>query len=78
MKSALVISKNRETPVRIESCLPGYTLLRVPDREKALELVQKRRVDLIFADLDLVRGDLPKEDGQAILQPFWRFSPSAE
>ncbi len=78
MKSALVISNNREAPVRIESCLPGYTLHRAPDREKALEVVQKRRIDLIFADLALVRGDLSKEDCQTILQPFWRFSPSAE
>jgi DNA-binding NtrC family response regulator len=78
VKSALVISKNREAPARIESCLSGYTIHRVPDREKALELVQKRRIDLIFADLDLVRGDLLKEDYQRILQPFWRFSPSTE
>ncbi len=78
MKPALVISKTEDALRQIDSCLPGYAMYRSPDRENGLKMLQKRRIDLIFADLDLLRSEFPKENYQNILQPFWRFSPSAD
>ena len=78
MKTALVISRSEGALRQIDSCLPGYSMYRSPDRENGLKMLQKKRIDLIFADLDLLRSEFPKADYQNILQPFWRFSPSAE
>jgi len=79
MKSILVISNEEETyPLIASTYKSGFTVEKTANKTAALELLQKRRFDLIFIDLDVLNNQDSEENYKASLEPFWQLYPSIE
>jgi len=79
MKSILVISNEEETyPLIASTYKSGFTVEKTANKTAALELLQTRRFDLIFIDLDVLNNQDSEENYKASLEPFWQLYPSIE
>ena len=79
MKSILVVTNESEAyPLIASTYKSGFTVERAANRTAALELLQKRRFDLIFIDLDVLNNQDSGENYKESLKPFWALYPSAE
>jgi DNA-binding NtrC family response regulator len=79
MKSILVVSNEEETyPLIASTYKSGFTVAKAANRTEALELLQKRRFDLVFIDLDVLNNQDSEENYNASLKPFWQLYPSIE
>ena len=79
MKSILVISSEAEAyPLIASTYKSGFTVDRTIDKTEALELLQKRRSDLIFIDLDALNNQDAEDNYKTALKPFWQLYPSVE
>ena len=79
MKSILVVTNEEKAyPLIASTYKSGFTVTKTANRTAALELLQKRRCDLIFIDLDVLNNQDSGENYKASLKPFWQLYPSAE
>ena len=79
MKSILVVSNKEEAYRLIASTYKsGFTVERTSNKTAALELLQLKRFDLIFIDLDVLNNQDSEESYKESLKPFWQLYPSAE
>ena len=79
MKSILVVTNESEAyPLIASTYKSGFTVERAANRTATLELLQKRRFDLIFIDLDVLKDQDSGENYKESLKPFWELYPSAE
>jgi DNA-binding NtrC family response regulator len=79
MKSVMVISDALDVFQTIQSCFPsGQRVDRAPNKKRALELLQKKRYDLIFVDLEILVQDIPEQHNKTVFEPFWHLYPSIE
>jgi DNA-binding NtrC family response regulator len=79
MKSALVVSSQKETSTQIQAHLKNdFKIQRAATRTEALAALQNKRHDLIFIDLGLLCDFDRQEDFRTVLQTFWRTHPSTK
>jgi len=79
MKSILVVSSEAETyPLIASSYKSGFTVERTANKTAALDLLRKRRYDLIFIDLDVLNNQDSADNFKESLKPFWQLFPSVE
>ena len=79
MKSILVVSKDEHAYRLILSAFnANNTIKKTAEKIPALELLQKKRFDIIFIDLIALNN---KDDGeycQEAMMPFWQLHPSVD
>ena len=79
MKSILVVSnEDKAYPLIASTYSSGFTVEMTATKTAALELLQKKRCDLIFIDLDVLNNQDSAENYNGALKPFWQIYPSAE
>ncbi len=79
MKSILVTTSEQKLFHTIRSCFPsGYRVDRASTKHQAVELLPKKRYDLIFIDLDILFKEVPDENYKEAMQPFWQRYPTIE
>jgi DNA-binding NtrC family response regulator len=79
MKSIIVVCKDKEAHRQIEATFQsGCTVERTPEKSDALKLLQKKRYDLVFIDLNLLNNKDSDENYRELLMPFWQILPSVE
>ncbi len=79
MKSILVVSNEAQAyPIITSTYKSGYTVEKTTNKTGALELLQKRRCDLIFIDLDVLNNQDSKVNYKEALQPLRQLFPSVE
>ena len=79
MKSILVVSNETQTYQIVASTYrSGVTVDETADKPAALELLRKKRFDLIFIDLDALNNHDSEENYKESLKPFWQLYPSVE
>ena len=79
MKSILVVTNEEEAyPLIASTYKSGFTVERTANKTAALALLQKRRCDLVFIDLDVLNNQDSEENFQESLKPFWQLYPSVE
>ncbi|MEE4264886.1 MAG: sigma-54 dependent transcriptional regulator [Desulfobacteraceae bacterium] len=79
MKSILVVTREEEAyPLIASTYKSGFTVERASSRAASLDLLQKRRFDLIFIDLDVLNNQDSGGNYNESLNPFWKIYPSAE
>jgi len=79
MKSILVVSKEAPAYQLIQSAFKSNdTVENIEAKTSALELLQKKRYDLIFIDLKALNNNDADENYQEALMPFWQLYPSVD
>lgn len=79
MKSIIVACTDEEAYRQIKATFQsGCTVERTPEKSGALELLQKRRFDLVFIDLNVLNSKDCDENYRELLLPFWQIYPSVE
>ena len=79
MKSILVVSKEDHAYRLILSAFKSNgTVKKTEEKVLALELLQKKRFDIIFIDLISLNNNDDIEDYRQAMMPFWQFCPSVE
>ncbi|MFH1480670.1 MAG: sigma-54 dependent transcriptional regulator [Pseudomonadota bacterium] len=79
MKSILVISKAPEVFPIIRGCFSsGHKMDKAANKNAGLELLQKKRYELIFIDLEMLQGSARGNDYKESLQQFWNLYPTLE
>ena len=79
MRSVLVTSARKDAFGTISSCLrKGYRIENASTKDIAIILLQKKRYDLIFIDLEILLKDISSENYKRALQQFWSQYPSIE
>ena len=79
MKSVLVTSKEQAIVRTIHSCFrSGYRVDKASTKKQALEILIKKRYDLVFIDLEILFEDSPDQNFQAALQSFYHLYPSIQ
>jgi len=79
MKSILVVSNENEAyPLIASTYKSGFTVERAANKAAALELLKKRRNDLVFIDLDVLSDGDSEKNYKELLQPFRQLYPSVE
>jgi len=79
MRSVLVTSERKDAFRTISSCLSkGYRIENASTKDIAIILLQKKRYDLIFIDLEILLKDVSSENYKRALKQFWSQYPSIE
>ena len=79
MKSILVVGSEADTyPLIASTYKPGFTVEKTASKTAALELLRKKRYDLIFIDLDVLNNQDAGQSYKESLKPFWQLYPSVE
>jgi DNA-binding NtrC family response regulator len=79
MESILVISHEAQAyPLIASTYKSGFTVEKTTSKNAALELLQQRRCDLIFIDLDVLNNQEADYNYKEALTPFWQLYPSVE
>jgi DNA-binding NtrC family response regulator len=79
MKSILVTSADQEIFRTIQSCYhSGFRVDRADSRLLALNILRKKRYDLLFLDIESICEGVSEENPAETLQPFWDLQPSIE
>jgi DNA-binding NtrC family response regulator len=79
MKSILVATGEQKLLQTLRSCFPSdHELDQAPSKNQAVELLSKRRFDLLFVDLNIFLDKIPDENYKEALQPFRQIYPSIE
>jgi len=80
MKSILVISEQPQVFQAIQACFrdDGYEVDKAGSKKHALDLLIKKRYDLIFIDLATLGEESLDENYKEALQPLWQIYPSLE
>ncbi|MFC1857109.1 sigma 54-interacting transcriptional regulator [Thermodesulfobacteriota bacterium] len=76
MNSILLVSNEQNLFRLFQSCLGSeYTLKKAISKDEALAVLRKKRQDLLFIDLEILKGSKTEKNYKAKLQPFWHFHP---
>ena len=79
MKSILVVTNEEKAyPLIASTYKSGFSVETTASKAAALELLQKRRCDLMFIDLDVLNNQDTGENYKESLKPFWQLVPSVE
>jgi len=79
MKSFLVVSKEPEVLREIRSCFSAdYSIGSADGKESALVRLKKTRYDVIFIDIEILRGSSPGGGYDESLQKFWHLFPTIQ
>ncbi len=79
MDSILVVLEAQETFQTFHSCFQSqYRVAKALDKNSALNMLQKRRYDFIFFDLEILKESVSGNDYKTALQPFWHLFPTIE
>ena len=79
MKSIIVVCRDEDAYRQIEATFQsGCTVEKTPEKNGALELLQKRSFDLVFIDLNILNSQDADENYRESLIPFWQLYPSVE
>ncbi len=79
MKSILVATTEQQIAQTIRSCFQkDYRVISASSKPQALDLLSKKRCDLVFVELDILLADVPDENYKEALQPFWQIYPNVE
>ncbi|MFC1891966.1 sigma-54-dependent transcriptional regulator [Thermodesulfobacteriota bacterium] len=79
MESILVISKENKDANKIKNCFKNELKVdQVINRNAALNLLTKKRYDLLYIDLEILRPDNSGNDYKSSLKPFWSLYPTIE
>ena len=77
MNSILVVSKEKEVFRIFHSCFSSKSrIVKAHSKDVALAILRKKRYDLIFIDLEILRES--GSEYKTALQPFWHLFPTAE
>ena len=76
MKSILLVAPNALTNDSLGSFFPPEYLVKMTsNRDSALKILEKKRYDLVFIDLQALSEGVPENDVKAGLQYFWNIYP---
>ena len=79
MKSILVVSNDEKIFHQIASCFAqGQKVHHASHRQSALEVLRKKRYDLVFVDLETVKETDHPNGYKNTLQPFWQEYPTLQ
>jgi len=79
MKSILVVTNEEKAyPLIASTYKSGFSVETTASKAAALELLQKKRCDLMFIDLDVLNNQDAEENYKESLKPFRKSYPSAE
>ena len=79
MKQILIATKNQNAIEVINVCFEsGFKIETATSRDTCLEMFQKRRYELLFIDVEVLRSSRNENDYKNLLQPFWRLFPEVE
>jgi DNA-binding NtrC family response regulator len=79
MKSVLVILIKQEAFRAIQSCFPSdYSVDRALTLNQGIDVLQKKRYDLIFIDINILSKNGSDLNYKKALRPFWELIPSIE
>lgn len=79
MKSFLVVSKEQEVLRVIRSCFSAdHSIGSADGKESALERLNRKRYDVIFIDIEILRGSSPGGGYNESLQKFWHLFPTIQ
>ncbi|UCH07509.1 MAG: sigma-54-dependent Fis family transcriptional regulator, partial [Deltaproteobacteria bacterium] len=79
MRSILVISNEQKVCGSISSCFDTrYKVSVALNADAALDTLKKRRYDLIFVDLEILRRSGSGNGYKAAMEPFWHLYPTIE
>jgi DNA-binding NtrC family response regulator len=79
MRSILVISNEPKVCGSISSCFDtGYKVSVAVNADAALDTLKKRRYDLIFVDLEILRRSASGNGYKAAMESFWHLYPTIE
>ncbi|MGD8880500.1 MAG: sigma-54 dependent transcriptional regulator [Desulfobacterales bacterium] len=79
MKSILVTTSEQKLFRKIRSCFPSDCRVEsATSKQQALDLLLKKRFDLVFIELNILTASVPDENYKEALQPFWQTYPTIE
>ncbi len=79
MKSILVVSREEHVYRLILSAFNSKNTVKITaEKAPALELLQKKRFDIIFIDLAALNNQDADENYQEAMMPFWQLYPSVD
>jgi DNA-binding NtrC family response regulator len=79
MNSILITTTEQEIVQTIRSCFQtDYRVISASSKQQALDLLSKKRFDLVFIELDILLADVSDENYKEALQPFWQIYPNIE
>jgi len=79
LKSVLISSKNQPACDVIRASMgTDYRIEVVSEKDIALKVLQKKRYDFVFIDLEMLSQKTQDNGYRAALQPFWHLYPSIE
>ena len=79
MKSILVATTEQQTVQTIRPCFQSdYRVVSASTKQQALDLLSKKRFDLLFIELDILLEEVTEENYKEALQSFWQIYPTIE
>lgn len=79
MRYILVISKEREVFLSIHSCFRSEDRVEnVADKDAALSILNKKRYDFIFIDVEILKEPVSENGYKLALRSFWHLFPTIE
>jgi len=79
MKSLLVVTKAPDVLKTIENCFSGESeIVRASNNDEALKILQGKRYDFVFIDLELLGDSASGMRYKDTLSSFWQLYPSIE
>ena len=76
MKLILVTTEEKQIVQTIRSCFKSdYRVDSTATKQQALDLLSKKRYDLVFIELDILLADVSDEKYKDALEPFWKIYP---
>ena len=79
MKAILITTSEQKLFRTIRSCFPSeYRVESATSKQQALDLLSKKRFDLVFIELNILTASVPDENYKEALQPFWQAYPTIE
>ena len=79
MRSIIVITKDDSAVQTIQSCLTSRSLLaQAEDIESAIAILQKKRYDFVFIDLEILSQSAVNNEFKETFLPFWAMYPTLE
>jgi DNA-binding NtrC family response regulator len=79
MNSILITTTEQEIVQTIRSCFQtDYRVISASSKQQALDLLSKKRFDLVFIELDILLTNVSDENYKEALQPFWKIYPNIE
>jgi DNA-binding NtrC family response regulator len=79
MKSILVTTSEQKLFRTVRSCFPSdYRVESATTKQQALDLLSKKRFDLVFIELGILTASVSDENYKEAMRSFWKISPTIE